>query len=163
MCRSYKKKRVTARKDAVLITPPRRVEIIDQMSDFFQTELVKDRRGNEYVLLKSLDWHFGESSNEPDDKTAFEAGQNHIHILDNLSRVELKYLRTTAQNLCDGILSMLCGLYPNKQFFVYASASLHDSFIVRFHQAWPGEPAYFEGFPSTKKEWVCCSHNFELS
>lgn len=140
---------------------PRRVEIIDQMSDFFQTELVKDRRGNEYVLLKSLDWHFGESSNEPDNKTAFEAGQNHIHILDNLSRVELKYLRTTAQNLCDGILSMLCGLYPNKQFFVYASASLHDSFIVRFHQAWSGEPAYFEGFPSTKKEWVCCSHNFE--
>ena len=105
------------------------------------TEVVTDKYGNEFVLLSGM---HKEISWEVLDKTEFEAIENHVHVLDNLSNAEVCELKQIAPNLCKCIQNALHMKYPHKEFCVYATASVHDSFILRSHQLWDNESPYYD-------------------
>lgn len=90
-----------------------------------------------------LSGEYGDFNYEVNDKTEFEAVNNHIHILDNISKAELGELKDISMDLCKCIQYTLQTKYPDKQFYVYATASEHDSFILRFHQSWNNERPYY--------------------
>lgn len=136
-----------------------RVSPLEELAHFAKTELKTDPYGNEYVLLSGVVKDFQGFEGEIGDKTAFEAVANHVHILDNVTAGELRQLAEVAPRLCRTLLALLCEKYPGKQFVVYAGAVLHDSFIIRFHQPWPGEPRYYERDISTDKEFLCSAAN----
>ena len=83
------------------------------------------------------------------DRTAFEASENHVHLLDHITRREFHTLLPLAPQLGELLLVSLKHAFPEKHFIVYVSVHLNDSLIVRFHQKWPGElpfcdPANFQ-------------------
>lgn len=106
----------------------------------FNTEIITDINGNDFVVLLG---EYGEFNYEVHDKTEFEAMNNHIHVLDHISRAELEELKEISMDLCKCIQFTLHAKYPDKQFYVYATASEHDSFILRFHQQWENELPYY--------------------
>ena len=132
-----------------------RISPLEALALFAKTELKTDLYGNEYVLLSGVVKEIQGFDGENGDKTAFEAVANHVHILDDVTAGELRQLAGAAPRLCRTLLALLCEKYPGKQFVVYAEAVLHDSFILRFHQPWSGEPLYYERDISTYKEFLC--------
>ena len=109
-------------------------------ASWLDTEIVTDKSSKDFVLLSGS---HGELDYEVQDKTEFEAVNNHVHILDKLSPSELDGLREIAPVLCRCIQYTLQAKYPGRQFYVYATASVNDSFILRFHQSWDDEPPYY--------------------
>ena len=107
---------------------------------FFDTEIITDKNGNDFVVLSD---DYGDLNYEIHDKTEFEAVNNHIHILDHISGAELEEIKEIAMELCKWIQFTLQAKYPDKQFYVYATASKQDSFILRFHQQWENECPYY--------------------
>jgi len=104
------------------------------------TEIITDKNGNDFVVLSD---DYGDFNYEIHDKTEFEAVNNHVHILNHISETELEEIKEIAMELCKGIQFTLQAKYPDKQFYVYATASKHDSFILRFHQQWENELPYY--------------------
>lgn len=76
------------------------------------------------------------------DRTAFEASENHIHLLDHVTRKEFQALLPLAPQLGALLLASLKQTFPEKHFMVFVSVHLHDSLIIRSHQKWPGEPPF---------------------
>ena len=89
------------------------------------------------------------------DKTAFEAVETHVHLLDNLSKRECVELEGLIQTLGHTLLSRLHAQYPDRDFTVYVTLS-RDTVIARFHQRWPGEPPYYDAASDTKGEKRLC-------
>ena len=109
-------------------------------ASLLDTEIVTDKSGRDFVLLSGA---YIDLDYDVQDKTEFEAVNNHVHILDKLSPTELDGLKEMAPALCRCIQYTLQAKYPGRQFYVYATASVHDSFILRFHQSWDDEPPYY--------------------
>ena len=136
-----------------------RISPLGELVLFARTELKTDPYGNEYVLLSGVVKDFQGFEGEIGDKTAFEAVTNHVHILDGVTAGELRQLAALSPGLCRTLLELLCEKYPQKEFVVYAGAVLHDSFILRFHQRWPGEKPYYDREISTDREFLCSAAN----
>ena len=69
------------------------VDLLKIITELFRFKLIKDKFGNEFVLndnnpLKSI-----ESIN---DKTAFEAVENHVHIIDKVNGNEFETICCSA-------------------------------------------------------------------
>ena len=115
----------------------RRIEYLQNFSVLFLFQTLTDSEGNEYVVLRNscsdLPPHIA-------DKTEFEASCNHIHLLSNVRKDEIATLKPIAQQIAQTLLKVLKHDYPHKHFKVFATIS--DSFIIRFHQDWPGESPY---------------------
>ena len=109
-------------------------------TSLLDTEIVIDKSGTNFVLLSGA---HGDLDYKVQDKTEFEAVNNHVHILDKLSPSELDELKEIAPVLCRCIQYTLQAKYHGRQFYIYATASVHDSFILRFHQHWDDEPPYY--------------------
>lgn len=77
------------------------------------------------------------------DKTAFEAVENHVHFLENLSKEEFQSVDETAKDLAAILHTALKAKYPERKFAAYATARLQGDLILRFHQVWEGEPLYY--------------------
>lgn len=118
----------------------KRIEYFKLLEQVFNFKTISDEKGNEYVLLASnpLD-----SIQRIKDKTAFEAVENHVHLLDHLKKQEFEALIPIAETLCKTLAHRLSKQYPNKKFLVYSSLTLKDSFILRFHQKWENEEPYY--------------------
>ena len=79
-----------------------------------------------------------------EDKTAYEAGNNHEHLLDDISDEAFSELVADAPVLCRLIYCNIKMQYPQRKLAVYVAVSRHDSLTVRFHQVWTGEPPYYD-------------------
>ena len=130
----------------------KRIQLLLLLNSFPGLELVRDNSNHEYVLLK--DSYGGkENLDNIKDKTAFEATNNHFHLLDKLSQDELSQLLQPCEKLCEIVLDYLCGLFTNKHFYVFMTASHNDSLILRFHQCWEDELPYYSERQTTN-EWI---------
>ena len=133
----------------------KRIEYFERLGQSFNFKTILDEKGNEYVVLASTPL---DSVQRIEDKTAFEAVENHVHLLDHLKKQEFEALIPIAKTLCQTLANTLSKQYPNKKFLVYSSLTLKDSFILRFHQKWENEEPYYN--PSdfnteTEKMFVC--------
>ena len=90
--------------------------------------------------MAKLSWR---GISEINDKTEFEATENHVHILDRIKINEFNELFPIAEKLGQALLNALKYNYPEKRFVVFATIDLNDSFIIRFHQQWSGEVYYY--------------------
>ena len=79
-----------------------------------------------------------------EDKTMFEALDNHIHFFDNVRKSEMPYLKKIAECVCSLVLGKLEADFPEKQFIVFVVIQRKESVIFRFHQLWPDEPTYYD-------------------
>lgn len=111
-----------------------------QIAALFQFKTICDERGNEYVLLANNTLNCVEGIG---DRTQFEATENHVHLVDCLTKREYSRGAEVAKSIGKALLCSLRSAYPEKQFAVFASLSLNDSLIIRFHQKWPNEPLYY--------------------
>lgn len=118
----------------------RRIEYLQLIANLFRFKSIYDEDGNEYVVFYNsvLD-----SVDNISDRTAFEAYENHVHLLNNLSEKEFSQCIPVAKNLGYALLCSLHESYPNKTFIVYVSIQKKDSMIIRFHQKWENEPPYY--------------------
>ena len=112
---------------------------------------IKDIHNNEYVLfednpLNNIDFI--------EDKTLFEASENHIHICDKVNKKQYNQLITLGKSLGKILLNALKTTYPEKEFVVYVTLALNDSMIIRFHQIWENELLYYEQVKDSPKEMI---------
>jgi len=126
ICKNYKSKKY-------------KVDLLEQFSDLFEYKVITGSNGIEYVVFKSSNIDSIEDS--VDDKTAFEAVENHIHLIDDIKRNEYDKLAEIGKKLGRAVLNNLKAFLPNKKFVVFVTLS--DSMIIRFHQKWEDEPEYF--------------------
>lgn len=115
-------------------TRRRYLALSKNLLSLFAFKTVSDAAGNTFVLPAAFD-----ETNLTDetiaDKTAFEAVETHMHLLDNLSKRECAELEGLADTLGHTLLSRLNAQYPDRDFLVYVTLS-HDGMIARFHQHW---------------------------
>ena len=104
-------------------------------------KILQDNEGTEYVIWENAS-SFEDLSFIPD-KTAFEAQENHIHLVDNIKKEEFETLCNIAQIICNHMLLKLKDSFPSKNFVVYVSVHIRDSMILRFHQVWEDEEEYY--------------------
>lgn len=108
----------------------------------FSFRTIEDDSGNEYVVYSSSTVT-PESLKGITDKTEFEALENHVHLLDKITKKEFENAEEISDILGKLLLNCLRAKYPDKHFFVYVSVDLKDSMIIRFHQEWENEEPYY--------------------
>ena len=119
----------------------KRIESLSRMAELFQYKTIQDSFGNEYVVTAGSSL---EEAPPVEDKTAFEAVENHVHIVDRVRKDEFEALIDVAHVLGPAVLRNLQMSYPEKKFFVFVSLCLGDSMIIRFHQQWEDEVPYYD-------------------
>ena len=132
----------------------KKTEYLTQIAGLFRFKTITDDRGNEFVLFagSSVD-----RVEHVQDKTAFEAAENHVHLIDRIGKKEFDKLIPVAETLGQVLLNSLKFRYPQKQFVVYVSLCLHDSMIIQFHQKGENEAPYYDPsiyFPERKDFFV---------
>ena len=132
----------------------KRIEYFEALSKLFEFKTIADEQGNEFVVSKGSQL---DSVKSIEDRTEFEAFENHIHLLNNIKNDEFETLKAVAQNLGPVLLNTLKTHYPGKHFYVYVSIHLHDSMTIRFHQKWDGEEPFCnpDEFTSPKEKVFC--------
>lgn len=109
-------------------------------SDLYEYKTIHDDYGHEFVVFKKT---ILDDIQRVNDKTEFEAVENHVHLFDNIRKDEFEVLNSISEAFGKSILHSLKYCYPQKQFIVYVTLLLHGSMIIRFHQKWSGEELYF--------------------
>ena len=129
--------------------------MFEMLSRLLQFKIIKDTQGNEYVLFAEN--KLPEIIDGIGDRTAFEAVENHIHILKDIKKKEFDKLSSSAKVVGEVVFNKLQLTYPDKKFVVYVSLKLGDSMIVRFHQIWDGEEPYYDvtSFNSNRQKMYC--------
>lgn len=117
------------------------VNLFWSFSQLLHYHVLTDEAGNELLCL--YDDHRKTIPLSVKDKTAYEAVNNHVHLLDDISDEEFSKLVVDAPILCRLIYNNIKAQYPQKKLAVYVTVSRCDSFTIRFHQVWPGEPLYY--------------------
>lgn len=123
---------------------PRLGGIPDLLRTFLQllhVHVITDVTGSELLCL--CDDRRTTISLSLKDKTAYEAVNNHEHLLDDLSDDEFAVLITDAPVLCRLVYSNIKMQYPQRKLAVYVTVSRYDSLAVRFHQVWAKESLYY--------------------
>jgi len=136
----------------------KRIEYFELLAKTFEFKTIIDDYGNEFVLLKE---NCVDSFKKIEDKTEFEASENHIHLLDNINKNEFEILKKIAPILGQAVLHSLTSQYAQKHFRVYVSIHLYDSMIIRFHQKWDNEEFYCnpDEFTSSKEKVYAFENN----
>lgn len=127
------------------------------LSQLLHYHVLTDAAGNELLCL--CDDHRKTIPLSVEDKTAYEAVNNHEHLLDDISDEAFSELVADAPVLCRLIYCNIKMKYPHRKLAVYVAVSRHDSLTVCFHQVWMGELPYYnpEDF-SSRDERVFFSH-----
>lgn len=118
----------------------RRIERFKLFADLFQYKTICDEKGNEYVLFADNEIN---SIANVQDRTAFEAFENHVHLICNIQKDEFKKSLEIAEKIGPALLNNLHICYPGKRFFVYVSCQRKGDMIIRFHQMWRNETPYY--------------------
>ncbi len=112
--------------------------------------------GDEFILLKSCG--ITKITEPIEDKTAFEALQNHVHLFDNVKKSQQDEVCELSEKLGKLLLSALKQSFPDKHFVVFVTVD--SEVIIRFHQKWSGEPWYYitddENAYEAKLLWFDC-------
>lgn len=118
-----------------------KVELLKCFSEMFEFKTVSDKNGNEYVIYA----HSGitEIGFVIEDKTQFEAVENHIHLINSIKKSDFEELVEIGRVLGETQLNVLKAKYPDKNFCVFVTVDVGDSMIIRFHQVWEDEFAYY--------------------
>ncbi len=111
------------------------------IAGLFHFKTILDEKGNEYVLFLESQLTSAENIQ---DRTQFEAIENHVHLLNNVKKEDFSQCVQTGKILAQSVRNSLCFHYPRKQFIVYVSLRLNDSMILRFHQKWENEEPYYD-------------------
>ena len=111
-------------------------------SQLLHYQVLTDAAGNELLCL--CDDHRKTIPLSVEDKTAYEAVNNHEHLLDDISDEAFSELVADAPVLCRLIYCNIKMQYPQRKLAVYVAVSRHDSLTIRFHQVWTGEPPYYD-------------------
>lgn len=119
----------------------KKIELLKEFSEIFGFKTVTDKNGNEYVVC--ADSVLDKIGFEPEDKTQFEAVENHIHLIDNVKKSDFEKLTEIGKILGETQLSALKAKYPDKEFCVFVTIDIGESMIIRFHQIWKNEPVYY--------------------
>ncbi len=117
------------------------IKFLREFSKIFEYKTIIDEFSNEYVLFKNSEITVIENI---DDKTAFEAMENHVHLIDNVHKKDIQELAAISNIIGNIVLNNLKVSFPSKEFIVYISITVHDSMIVRFHQKWADELPYYD-------------------
>lgn len=118
----------------------RRINTLFFLDYFDKFKIITDENHTEYVVFENSTLN---SATGISDKTEFEALENHLHVLDNISLKEFKRLSPIAESLGNLLLCCLKQKFPRKNFVVFVSMCVHDSLIIRFHQKWENEEPYY--------------------
>lgn len=118
----------------------KKIEFLDVIIGLFNFKEIMDENGNEYVFFERNPI---KNIVNIQDKTEFEALENHIHLLKNIKKNGVDELVSLANKLGNMLFNALKYSFPNKYFYVYITIALHGSFIVRFHQKWENEIPYY--------------------
>ena len=118
-----------------------RIKQLQAITELFAFKTIHDETGSEYVVFRNS---VHEDAQGVGDKTAFEALENHVHLLERVKQKEMPALTQIGTHLANALLASLKRSYPAKNFYVYVTISLGNSFIVRFHQQWRGEAPYLD-------------------
>ena len=118
----------------------KRIEYLSLFANLFRFKSIYDKNGNEYIIFddNSLD-----SIDDIVDRTAFEAYENHVHLLNYVSAEDYLQCTPIARSIGNALLCSLQASYPGKSFIVYVSIRKRDSMIIRFHQKWENETPYY--------------------
>jgi hypothetical protein len=119
------------------------------LSQLLHYHVLTDAAGNELLCL--CDDYRKTIPLSVEDKTAYEAGNNHEHLLDDISDEAFSELVADAPVLCRLIYCNIKMKYPHRKLAVYVAVSRHDSLTVRFHQVWMGELSYYN--PEDFSSW----------
>lgn len=111
------------------------------MSDLFSFKTIVDEFNNEYIVFQNSPIN---AITNIQDKTEFEAVENHVHLFDNIKYKDFKQLVDIGNSLGKALLYCLQSTYPQKRFVVYVSISIKESMIIRFHQKWTDECNYYD-------------------
>lgn len=114
------------------------IKLLEDVLNLFDFESVSDGC-NEYILLKSCG--VTEIYNRVEDKTSFEALNNHVHLLSRIKKSRLSETYELSEKLGKLLLSVLHSQFPDKHFVVFITVD--SEVTVRFHQKWSGEPWYY--------------------
>ena len=118
-----------------------KIDLLKQISDIFNFKTVTDAKGNEYVLY--ADSGINKINFEVEDKTRFEALENHVHLSDNINNSNYNEAIEIGNILGETQLNALKTKYPDKEFCVFVTVDIGESMIIRFHQVWENEPVYY--------------------
>lgn len=118
----------------------RRINTLFFLDGFDKFKIITDENDTEYVVFENSTLN---SATGISDKTEFEALENHLHVLDNISLKEFKRLLPIAESLGKLLLCCLKQKFPHKEFVVFVSMGVRDSLIIRFHQKWENEEPYY--------------------
>ncbi len=118
-----------------------KIELLKCFSEMFDFKTVTDENGNEYVIYGSSG--ITEIGSEIEDKTQFEALENHIHLADNFKKSDFEDLVEIGRVLGETQLNALKAKYPDKEFCVFVTVDIGESMIIRFHQVRENEPVYY--------------------
>ena len=118
------------------------VDVLSNLSSLYEYKIISDLEGNEFILLHSSTI---ESIDFPiNDRTAFEANENHVHIIEKIRKREIPELASVSKTLSMSILRNLKSIYPDRDFLVFVTMKPGDSLIIRFHQKWNEEEPYYD-------------------
>ncbi len=120
----------------------KRFDFLQSIVRLFSFKTIADDCGNEYVLFDDSVITKSDLINISD-RTEFEALENHVHLLEKITKKEFEDSEEVLNFLGKSLLNCLRQTYPDKHFFVYVSIDLKDSMIVRFHQKWENEMPYY--------------------
>ncbi len=118
-----------------------KVDSLRKFANLFDFKTVTDNDGNEYVIY--ADSKITEIDFEIDDKIQFEAVENHVHLIDEVKKVDFEDLIEAGGILGKTQLNALKSEFPDKEFCVFVIVDIGDSMIIRFHQTWKNEPVYY--------------------
>ncbi len=118
-----------------------RIEHLMFLSNLYKYKIIRDEHDTEYVVFENSSLDYVQNIN---DKTEFEAVETHQHLLDNIRKKEFTRLFPIAEALGKSVLCCLKQTFPNKNFVVFVSLGIHESFIIRFHQKWANEKPYYD-------------------
>ncbi len=117
------------------------IEYLQKISSIFEFKTILDDLNNEYVLFSSSVLKHVENI---DDRTAFEAVENHVHLIDRVSKKHFDSCLSIAHVMGKTLLTSLEAQYPQRNFVVYVTVKENDSMIIRFHQKWENEAPYYD-------------------
>lgn len=110
----------------------------EQILNLFEYKVIFDEKGNNYVLLYSNQLNAVESIT---DKTAFEAVENHIHLIDKIRKRDIDDMVLFGKKLGFTLIKNLTINFPTKHFIVFITIT--NELIIRFHQKWSDEAEYY--------------------
>ena len=119
----------------------KQIDLLRLISQLYEFKLISDEVNNTYVVFANSSLS---NIDRVNDRTQFEAVENHVHIIENVKKDNYQTCIECAPLLGTALLNSLCASYPSRHFVVFVTIRINDSMIIRFHQKWKDEAPYYD-------------------